>query len=120
VELKDTKSKLDKSRIGGLVPRWESRTIHVAKFMEDLLKEFYEFRLDDTHSHDDMLDAIADCFNPEMAHPNYGKQNKRMPESRTYSRPFISLGVTPEVKPAKDAALQSMFKRLDRRIYDAA
>lgn len=120
VQLKDTKSKIDKSRIGGLVPRWESRTIHIAKGMDDLIKEFYEFRLDDTHHHDDMVDALADCFSPEMARPNPGKQFKALPKSRSESRPFISLGERPAVKVTKDHALSGLFRDLDRRIYDAA
>ncbi len=74
VEIKDTKSKTDKSRIGGLVPRWEARTIHVHRFMKDFLDECYQFRLDDSHAYDDMLDAYADSFHPDMAKPNAGKQ----------------------------------------------
>jgi hypothetical protein len=92
VEVKDTKSKTDKSRIGGLVPRWEARTIHIHKNMTDFLKEIYEFRLDDSHSHDDRLDALGDCFNPEMAQPNSGKQFVPRPETSRTGRAFYSVG----------------------------
>jgi hypothetical protein len=119
VELKDTKSKTDKSRIGGLVPRWEARTILIPKGMDDLLKEFYEFRLDDTHQHDDMIDALADCFSPDMAQPNAGAR-RSLPQSRREAKSFISLGASAPQKTAKDAALAPLFSMLDRRIYDAA
>ncbi len=92
VEIKDTKSKADVSRIGGLVPRWEARTIHIHKEMKDLLKEFYEFRLDDTHNHDDMVDALADCFSPSMAQPNPGKQFVPQEETSRVGRPFYRVG----------------------------
>ncbi len=92
VELKDTKSKTDKSRIGGLVPRWEARSIHIHKEMKDLLKEFYEFRLDDSHSHDDMVDATASCFDPEMATPNSGKQFVPRPDTSRIGKPFYQAG----------------------------
>lgn len=119
VQLKDTKSKTDKSRIGGLVPRWEARTIHIPKGMDDLLKEFYEFRLDDSHKHDDMLDALADCFSPDMAQPNAGKRNKMLPESRRESKAFLSLGPQTDRQPNLHPG-NFLGRRLDRRIYDAA
>ena len=59
VELPETQGKASKTRIGGLVPRWEARTIHIHKNMTDLLTEIYQFRLDDNHPHDDMIDALA-------------------------------------------------------------
>lgn len=92
VEIKDSKSKTDRSRIGGLVPRWESRSIHIHKEMKDLLKQLYEFRLDDSHQHDDMVDALADCFSPEMAAPNSGKQFVPRPETSRVGRPFYRAG----------------------------
>lgn len=96
VEIKDTKSKTDKSRIGGLVPRWEARTIHIHRDMKDLLKQFYEFRLDDSHQHDDMVDALADCFMPDMAQPNSGHQYVPNVETSRIGVPFYHVGKRPE------------------------
>lgn len=92
VEIKDTKSKADKSRIGGLVPRWEARTIHIHKNMTALLNEIYQFRLDDSHSHDDMIDALADCFNPDMSSPNAGKQFVPTPENARVGKSYYQVG----------------------------
>jgi len=92
VEVKDTKAKTDRSRIGGLIPRWEGRTIHIHKEMKDLLKQLYEFRLNDSHANDDMVDALADCFSPEMSAPNSGKQFVPMPETSRTGRPFYRVG----------------------------
>lgn len=108
VELPETKGKAHKTRIGGLVPRWEARTIHVHRNMKDLLDEFYQFRLDDSHKHDDMLDALAHCFNPEMAKPNPGKMFVPKPERASAGKPFYSVGRRPE--PA--GLLQEMARRV--------
>jgi hypothetical protein len=117
VELPETQGKAHKTRIGGLVPRWESRTIHIHENMKDLLEEIYMFRLDDSHLHDDAIDALAHCFNPLMSQPNSGKRNKLLPESRRIPRAFISLGDIP--LPAKQSGNAHVLgKRLDRRIYD--
>lgn len=92
VEIKDTKSKTDKSRIGGLVPRWEARTIHIHKNMKAFMDEFYQFRLDDSHAFDDCLDAYADSFHPDMASPNTGKQFVPRPETSRVGKAFYSMG----------------------------
>jgi len=92
VELPETQGKASKARVGGLVPRWEARTIHVHKNMTDLLNEFYQFRLDDSHANDDMLDALAHCFNSEMVAPNSGKQNVQNPETSRVGRAFYRVG----------------------------
>lgn len=115
VEIKDTKSKTDKSRIGGIVPRWEARTIHVHKDMKDLLKQFYEFRLDDTHSHDDMVDALADCFSPEMAQP--GGYKRRVQKSEGTA--LFHVG-NRHVERGSGNPMGKYWSRLDRRVYDGA
>lgn len=92
VEVPETQSKKAKGRIGGLVPRWEARTIHIHKNMKDLLDEIYMFRLDDSHPHDDALDALAHCFNPLMAKPNPGKMNMPLPENRQENRGWYKVG----------------------------
>lgn len=92
VEIKDTKSKSDVSRIGGLVPRWEARTIHLHKNMTQFLQEIYQFRLDDSHAHDDRIDALADCFHPDMATPNSGKHFVLNPETTKSGKALYSIG----------------------------
>jgi Hint domain len=59
VQLPENQGKAHKTRIGGLVPRWEARSIHVHRNMKDLLEEIYQFRLDDSHKHDDMCFAAG-------------------------------------------------------------
>jgi len=120
VEIKDTKSKTDKSRIGGLVPRWESRTIHIHKSMKDFLDEFYQFRLDDSHAYDDCIDAYADCFSPEMTQPNPGKQFLPRPHDATIGRPFYAVGYRPERPDAPKSYAQRLMAKLDRRVGEAA
>lgn len=92
VELPETQGKAHKTRIGGLVPRWEARTIHIHENMKELLEEIYMFRLDDSHPHDDAIDALAHCFNPIMAHPNAGKQYVPTPETARIGRPLYQVG----------------------------
>lgn len=118
VELPENQGKAHKTRIGGLVPRWEGRTIHIHKYMKDLLEEIYQFRLDDSHRHDDMIDAMAHCFNPEMAQPNWGK---RMPPTRSsqIGKPLYRVGQASTFGGNQDT-YEPLWKRLDRRVYDAA
>lgn len=92
VELPETQGKAHKTRIGGLVPRWEARSIHIHENMKDLLEELYMFRLDDSHPHDDAIDALAHCFNPEMAHPNSGKKFVPRPETSRVGSAFYRVG----------------------------
>lgn len=117
VELKDTISKTDKSRIGGLVPRWEARSLHIHKSMDDVLKELYEFRLDDSHSYDDMIDAWADCFSPDMVMPNGGKRHV---PSRTeqQGRPLYQVRQG-TFNQHRDDVFEPLWKRLDRRVGDS-
>lgn len=114
VELKDSGHKKD--RVGGIVPRWEARTIHIHKEMKDLLQQIYEFRLDDSHRNDDMVDALADCFSPDMIQPNAGK---RSAPSQREGHSLFRVGLAPVSQKTKNA-FASLGQRLDRRIYDAA
>lgn len=98
VELKDTGHKKD--RVGGMVPRWESRSIHIHKEMKDLLTQLYEYRLDDKHSHDDMVDAMADCFSPDLVAPNAGKQFVPRPDTSRVGKPLYQVGGSPDVQKA--------------------
>ena len=92
VELPETVAKNHKTRIGGLVPRWESRTIHIHKNMKELLEEFYQFRLDDRHQHDDMVDALAHCFNSDLVSPNAGKMFVPTPENTRSGKSYYQIG----------------------------
>lgn len=111
VEIADVKSKTDVSRIGGLVPRWEAKSIHVARWMTEFLQECYQFRMDDSHAYDDMLDAFADIFHPDMTRPNGGR--RWIPsEAQRLGRPLLRVG--------KDHARvkDKMWANFDRRVYD--
>lgn len=119
VEIKDTKSKTDKSRIGGLVPRWEARTIHIHKNMKDFLEEFYQFRLDDSHAHDDCLDAYADSFSPEISKPNTGKQFVPRPSESTIGRAFYGVGVRPNRPEPLLTYGQMLARKVDQRIGES-
>lgn len=93
VELPETISKTnEKGRIAGLIPRWEGRTIHIHRNMKDLLDELYMFRLDNSHPHDDAIDALAHCFNPELVKPNTGKMFQPLPEHRRENRGWYHVG----------------------------
>lgn len=105
VELKDAGHKKD--RVGGMVPRWESRSLHIHKEMKDLLKQLYEYRLDDSHSHDDMVDAMADCFSPDLVAPNSGKQFTPLPEDSCEGRPLYRVN-----RGGMDSDTQSGIRRI--------
>lgn len=75
------KGKWDVSRIGGMVARWESRSIHLHPEMKLLREQLYAYRPDDkSKTHDDLVDALAWCFHPDMAVPNSGRQNVPLDE----------------------------------------
>lgn len=118
VELPETQGKAHKTRIGGLVPRWEARTVHIHKNQKDLLEELYMFRLDDSHPHDDAIDALAHCFNPEMAQPNYGKRHVPT-RTQQIGKPLYRVGRESTFGGNKDQ-FEPLWQRLDRRVYDAA
>lgn len=112
------KSKDDQSRIGGLVPRWENRSIHIHPEMKLLLDQIYSFRLGDTSKqHDDLVDALAYCFHPDMVQPNTGKQHVRIPQNTVSSNSFYRCGsaVAVQSKP-----LVNYGALLDRRVGEAA
>ena len=92
VELSYGKGKNDIDRIGGLVPRWEARTIHVHKNQTNLLRQLYEYRLDDNHRHDDLVDALAYCFHPDLARPNTGHSFAPAQRIESYGKPLYSPG----------------------------
>ena len=109
VALPETVSKIHKSRIGGLVPRWEARSIHIQRAMTDLLQEIYEFRLDDSHAHDDMLDALAHCFNEDLVRPNAGKRYAPLPETSQVGRSLYKVARAPQNDAGK-AILAGLYR----------
>lgn len=115
------KSKDDNSRIGGLVPRWEARTIHIHPEMKQMFEQLYAFRLkDDSKDHEDLVDSLAYCFAPDMAQPNAGKRHA---PTETERLPLFQVGnhtLTPAKVPKEGLMLRSLYARLDRRVYDEA
>jgi hypothetical protein len=72
-------AKFSDNRIGGLVARWESRSIHIHPDMGLLRAQIYAYRVDDkSKEHDDLVDALAYCFHPDLVKPNYGSQSVPM------------------------------------------
>lgn len=62
--------------VGGLVSRWEARCVHIHPEMKQLREQLYAYRFDDSSKeHDDLVDALAYCFHPDMVQPNSGAQN---------------------------------------------
>lgn len=104
------------SMVGGLIPRWEARAVHVQRNDTRFLQQLYQFRFnDETKGHDDLVDAASFCFHPDMTKPNAGKRS--VPErSGSVGKPFFRVGVINTVSaPPKN---EPLWKRLDRRVYD--
>ena len=83
------------NQIGGLIPRWETRNVHIHPEMKLLREQLYAFRFDDSSKdHDDLVDALAYCFHPDMIDPNYGHMNvpKDMEEASMEGKPRYQLG----------------------------
>lgn len=106
--------------VGGLIPRWEARTVHVHKGQTELLQEIYRFRFDDlTKGHDDLVDALAYCFHPDMAQPNTGQKHMPLPATSRSGKSFYVCGQA-AVKTKPVNALDSIFSKLDRRMGERA
>jgi hypothetical protein len=59
--------------VGGLVSRWEARAVHIHPEMKLLRAQLYAYRFDDSQKeHDDLVDALAYCFHPDIIKPNFG------------------------------------------------
>ena len=78
--------------VGGIVPRWEARSIHIHKNQKNLLRQLYEYRADNSHSHDDLVDALAYCFHPDLARPNAGRISVPEAEIPSYGKAFYHVG----------------------------
>lgn len=114
------RAKDDFTRIGGLVPRWESRTIHIHPEMSELRNQLYAFRFSDkSKEHDDLVDALAYCFHPELVQPNAGKRFVPINKQSTTGKPFYAVGHMRGPDRPMNASERVML-RLDRRVGDAA
>lgn len=105
--------------VGGLIPRWEARSVHVHKNQTNLLQQLYRFRFDDlTKGHDDLVDALAYCFHPDMSQPNTGKRSVPPASART-GKCFYLVG--PNAVPVKAVnPVADILSRMDRRVGEAA
>ena len=86
--------------------------------MKELLEEMYQFTLDDSHKNDDMLDALAHCFNPEMAQP--GGYRRTVPTRvQEVGRPLFRVGQNNGgAFDSQSDKFAPLWKRLDRRVGD--
>jgi hypothetical protein len=81
--------------VGGLVSRWEARSVHIHEKMDLLRAQLYAYRFDDKSSeHDDLVDALAYCFHPDIIQPNYGPQSvpRDVVEANIEGKPRYQLG----------------------------
>lgn len=92
VELPPGRGKNDEYRIGGLAPRWEARSIHIHRNQTELLQQMYEYRGNDSHDHDDLVDALAYCFHPDMMQPASGRVGYTTGEDSWQGRPMYQPG----------------------------
>lgn len=107
--------------VGGLIPRWEARAVHVRRSQTALLQQLYRFRFDDlTKGHDDLVDALAYCFHPDMAQPNTGRRNVPLPETSRTGKALYVCGQAAARTPSLAPLTNDLWRRLDRRVSDAA
>ena len=92
---------------GIAITSYQGGHVEFFKYMKDLLEEIYMFRLDDSHPHDDAIDALAHCFNPEMARPNTGKQGIPLPEYAQGNQGWYRVG-----RDTGDSAVQELLRRV--------
>jgi hypothetical protein len=124
-------AKWSDNRIGGLVGRWEARSIHLHPDMGLLRAQIFAYRVDDkSKEHDDLVDALAYCFHPDLVKPNSGMQNVPL-DSETASmegKPRYQVGQEVTWKPKEVYQWASRSRdygarwssAMDRRIGDAA
>lgn len=115
------KGKWDNTRIGGMVNRWEIRTIHIHPEMKLLREQLYAYRPDDkSKQHDDLVDALAYCFHPDMAVPNSGKSN--MPQdsesASAEGKPRYSVGQANRWNPIEPWQWSAKKFGMDQRVHE--
>lgn len=117
--------------IGGLVPRWEARAVKIHPEMNLLRAQLYAYRFDDqSKEHDDLVDALAYCFHPDMVKPNSGPQNIPVDtdEASIEGKPRFQVGQGSQWRPREVVAWtstktdygKSWGMRMDKRVSDAA
>jgi hypothetical protein len=108
------------NQVGGLIPRWAARTVHVHPNQKNLLDQLYKFRFnDETKGHDDLVDALAYCFHPDMAQPNTGRRHVPLPATTRSGKAFYVCG-SAQAPASRFDALANDLARIDRRIGEAA
>lgn len=125
-------SKQDRiNAVGGLVPRWEARSIHIHPEMNLLRAQLYAYRFDDkSKEHDDLVDALAYCFHPDMAQPNAGPTSVPVDvvEASQQGRPLFQLGQGTTWAPTESLRWSSgrtnygssLATMIDKRNHEAA
>lgn len=118
--------------VGGLIPRWEARTIHLHPKMDLLRAQLFAYRFDDrSKEHDDLVDALAYCFSPDMVQPNAGAMSvpKDSLEASMEGKPRYQLGQestwAPTETPLKWSSGRVSYGKswasmLDKRNHEAA
>lgn len=102
--------------VGGLIPRWEARTVHVQKSQTRLLEQVYRFRFDDkTKGHDDLVDALAYCFHPDMTQPNSGKKFVPTAQNTRAGKAYYVVGNPSEPAKRQMTYGEIIASRMDRR-----
>lgn len=124
-------AKWSDTRIGGMVGRWEARTIHIHPEMKLLRDQIYAYRIDDkSKEHDDLVDALAYSFHPDLVQPNAGRSNVPL-DSEAASlegKPRYQVGQgetwfpreTPQWVSGNQGYGRSWVNAMDQRIGDAA
>jgi phage terminase large subunit-like protein len=117
--------------VGGLVSRWESRSVHIHAEMKQLREQLYAYRFDDSSKeHDDLVDALAYCFHPDMVKPNSGASSvpKDMEEASMEGRPRYQVGQGEGWMPTESLRWSlrgtnfgsRLARRIDQRVGEAA
>ena len=106
------------NQVGGLIPRWEQRAVHVHRNQQSLLQQLYRFRFDDmTKGHDDLVDALAYCFHPDMAQPNTGKQYTPTASNARVGKAYYVVGSRIYSPPERKVSIaETLAAALDRRV----
>ena len=118
--------------VGGLVSRWEARAVHLHPEMKLLRSQLYAYRFDDSSKeHDDLVDALAYCFHPDIIQPNSGAVGvpRDTEEASIEGKPRFQVGQETTWMPTEAFRWTatrtrtdygpSMVKQLDRRVAEA-
>jgi phage terminase large subunit-like protein len=116
--------------VGGLVARWEAHCIHIHPDMGLLRSQLIAYRFDDRSTeHDDLVDALAYSFHPDMTYPNSGPSDVPL-DAETASiegKPRYQVGQgehwmprdVPQWATNNVSLSKAMASMLDKRVGDA-